>query len=149
MSLASQPHSSPLSLRSRYSAAWSRVAILIAGIGRSEERRSGVRARPLLTGKACLVAGRAAAQLPQLSCSCQLPQPRLARPGHQLPPATEERAQQFGACPNLGIISPTQKLDFAGAGARQLERDRDRHKGAIRTKLLIDAPQVLDKSQIT
>ena len=75
--------------------------------------------------------------------------PLLARPGHQLPPATEERAQQFGACPNLGIISPTQKLDFAGAGARQLERDRDRHKGAIRTKLLIDAPQVLDKSQIT
>ena len=56
---------SPLSLLSRYSAAWSRVAILIAGIGRTEERRSGVRARPLLTGKACLVAGRAAAQLPQ------------------------------------------------------------------------------------
>ena len=44
----------------------------------------------------------------------QLPQPRLARPGHQLPPATEERAQQFGACPNLGIISQTQKWDFAG-----------------------------------
>ena len=62
----------PLSLLSRYSAAWSRVAILIAGIGRSEERRSGVRARPLLTGKACLVAGRAAAQLSQLS---QLSQP--------------------------------------------------------------------------
>ena len=61
------------------------MAILIAGIGRSEERRSGVRARPLLTGKACSVAGRAAAQLPQLSCSCQLPQLRLARPGHQLP----------------------------------------------------------------
>ena len=73
----------------------------------------------------------------------------LARPGHQLPPATEERAQQFGACPNLGIISPTQKLDFAGGGAGQLGRYRDRHKGAIRTKLLIDAPQVLDKSQIT
>lgn len=69
----SEAGNSPLSLLSRYSAAWSRVAILIAGIGRSEERRSGVRARPLLTGKACLVAGRAAAQLPQLS---QLSQPR-------------------------------------------------------------------------
>ena len=68
----SEAASLPLSLLSRYSAAWSRVAILIAGIGRSEERRSGVRARPLLTGKACLVAGRAAAQLPQLS---QLSQP--------------------------------------------------------------------------
>ena len=61
----SEAGNSPLSLLSRYSAAWSRVAILIAGIGRTEERRSGVRARPLLTGKACLVAGRAAAQLPQ------------------------------------------------------------------------------------
>ena len=69
----SDPSNSPLSLLSRYSAAWSRVAILIADIGRSEERRSGVRARPLLTGKACLVAGRAAAQLSQLS---QLSQPR-------------------------------------------------------------------------
>ena len=110
---------SPLSLLSRYSAAWSRVAILIAGIGRTEERRSGVRARPLLTGKACLVAGRAAAQLPQLS---QLP-PLLARPGHQLPPATEERAQQFGACPNLGIISRNPKMDFA-AGLKLLEIQR-------------------------
>ena len=103
----------PLSLRSRYSAAWSRVAILIADIWRWEEPRSRVCARPLLTGKACSVAGRAATKLPPAVASCrQLP--LLARPGHQLPPATEERAQQFGACcPNLTIICPkSQMWDF-------------------------------------
>ena len=104
---------SPLSLRSRYSAAWSRVAILIADIWRWEEPRSRVCARPLLTGKACSVAGRAATKLPPAAASWhQLL--LLARPGHQLPPATEERAQQFGAgCPNLTIICPqSQMWDF-------------------------------------
>ena len=40
--------------------------------------------------------------------------------GHQLPPATEERAQQFGACPNLGIISRNPKMGFRGMERWQL-----------------------------
>ena len=49
-----------------------------------------------------------------------LPLLLLARPGHQLPPATEERAQQFGACPNLGIISRNPKMGFRGLERWQL-----------------------------
>lgn len=63
----------------------------------------------------------------------QLPQPRLARPGHQLPPATEERAQQFGACPNLGIISQTQKWDFAGR-SRTAGGEEDKGEGSNQDK---------------